>query len=64
MLRHPALAIPAAAKARRADLVAVGTSGLSGLRYVLLGSVAEHVLREAGSDVLAVHPGALAFELP
>ncbi len=30
----------------------------------LLGSVAEHVLREAGSDVLAVRPEALAFELP
>jgi len=29
-----------------------------------LGSVAEHVLREAGSDVLAVRPEALAFELP
>ena len=31
---------------------------------VRLGSVAEHVLREAGSDVLAVRPEALAFELP
>ncbi len=64
MLRHPALAIPAAAKARRADLVAVGTSGLSGLRYVLLGSVAEHVLREAPADVLAVPPPVRTFELP
>ena len=28
------------------------TRGLTGLPYVLLGSVAEHVLREAGCDVL------------
>lgn len=61
---YPALAIPTAAKMRRADLVAVGTSGLSGLRYVLLGSVAEHVLREAPADVLAVPPPVRAFELP
>jgi nucleotide-binding universal stress UspA family protein len=31
---------------------------------VLLGSVAEHVLREAPADVLAVSPPARAFELP
>lgn len=48
----------------RADLVAVGTQGLSGLRYILLGSVAEHVLREAPAGVLAVPPPVRAFELP
>jgi nucleotide-binding universal stress UspA family protein len=47
-----------------ADLVAVGTHGLGGLRYVLLGSVAEHVLREARCDVLAVRPKEFEFALP
>lgn len=44
---------------RRADLIAVGTHGMSGLRHILLGSVAEHVLREARADVLTVPPQAL-----
>lgn len=37
-----------------ADLVVIGTHGRSGLAKVLLGSVAEGVLRTATSDVLAV----------
>jgi nucleotide-binding universal stress UspA family protein len=41
----------------RADLVAVGTRGLTGLDYAVLGSVAEHVLRESPCDVLAVPDG-------
>lgn len=61
---YPGIVINAVAAERRVDLVAVGTQGLSGLRYILLGSVAEHVLREARCDVLAVHPGAIRFELP
>ena len=36
----------------RPDLVAVGSAGRTGLSHVLLGSVAEHVLREASCDVL------------
>ena len=45
-------------------MVAIGTRGLTGLPYVLLGSVAEHVLREKGCNVLAVRPDAFRFELP
>ncbi len=37
-----------------ADLVVVGTLGKPGLRYWLLGSTAEYVLRETGAAVLAV----------
>ena len=48
---YPGTAVTAAAD-QRADLVAIGTRGLSGLHYVLLGSVAEHVLRESRCDVL------------
>lgn len=61
---YPGQVISIAAREGRADLVAVGTSGLNDMRYVLLGSVAEHVLREAPSDVLTVPPAARAFELP
>jgi nucleotide-binding universal stress UspA family protein len=61
---YPGIVINAVAAEQRTHLVVVGTQGLSGLRYVLLGSVAEHVLREARCDVLAVHPGVIAFELP
>ncbi|MDZ7602603.1 MAG: universal stress protein [Hoeflea sp.] len=39
-----------------ADLVVVGTHDLTGLRKVMLGSVAQSVLRKAHCDVLAVPP--------
>lgn len=37
-----------------ADLVVVGTHGRTGLRHVLLGSVAERVVQKAGRPVLVV----------
>jgi nucleotide-binding universal stress UspA family protein len=53
-----------ALRERDADLAVLGSHGRSGLRYVLLGSVAEHVLRESPCDVLVVHPKIAGFELP
>ncbi len=50
----PAAEIVAAATALHADLVCVGTHGRGGLARVLLGSVAEHVLRQAPCPVLTV----------
>jgi nucleotide-binding universal stress UspA family protein len=41
----------------RADLVVVSTHGRTGLRRVLLGSVAESVLRAAETPVLVVPAG-------
>lgn len=61
---YPGTTIARTATRLGADLVAVGTHGLGGLRYVLLGSVAEHVLREARCDVLAVRPQEFQFALP
>ncbi len=61
---HPASVIPLFARDRRADLVATGTQGRSGLPYILLGSVAEHILREVDCDVLTVRPEKFRFELP
>jgi universal stress protein A len=47
-------AILQAARAVRADLIVIGTHGRRGLTRVLLGSVAEDVLRRAPCPVLAV----------
>lgn len=44
------------AKKQRCDLVVMSTHGRSGLGRVLLGSVADHVLRHAKCPVLLVHP--------
>lgn len=50
----PASAILAAAGSLGASLVVVGTVGRTGLRRMLLGSVAETVVRDAGCSVLVV----------
>jgi nucleotide-binding universal stress UspA family protein len=47
-------AILQAARAVRADLIVIGTHGRRGLSRVLLGSVAEDILRRAPCPVLAV----------
>ena len=46
------------AKALGADLIVMGTRGLSGLKHVLLGSVAERTIRLAPCPVLTVKHGA------
>lgn len=61
---NPAAMIPAQAAKMGADLIAVGTEGLSGLPYLLLGSVSEQVMRQAGCDVLAVRPADFKLQLP
>lgn len=48
----PAEAIADTAKGTSADLIVMGTRGLSGLKHVLLGSVAERTLRIAPCPVL------------
>ena len=51
---NPADAIVRVAKERGADLIVMGTHGRTGLQHVLLGSVAEKVVRLAGCPVLTV----------
>jgi nucleotide-binding universal stress UspA family protein len=48
------------AKARQVDLIVMGTHGRTGLMHVLLGSVAERVVRLAPCSVLVVRPVAQA----
>jgi nucleotide-binding universal stress UspA family protein len=47
-------AITAEAKASRADLIVMGTRGNTGVKHVLMGSVAERTVRLAPCPVLAV----------
>jgi nucleotide-binding universal stress UspA family protein len=51
---YPATVIVDEAEAQRADLVVIGTHGLSGLKHLLLGSIAERVVQKASCPVLAV----------
>jgi nucleotide-binding universal stress UspA family protein len=56
--------IAAYAAAHSVDLVVVGTHGRTGVSRVLLGSVAEAVVRRAGCHVLTVPPGGLKPAAP
>ena len=60
MVRHEASAtqheILKAADEEKADLIVLSTHGRTGVGKLLLGSVAEHVLRTSPVDVLAVPP--------
>jgi nucleotide-binding universal stress UspA family protein len=47
-----------------ADLIVIGTHGRTGIAHMLLGSVAEQVLRTAPCSVLTIRPDAFRFELP
>ena len=50
--------ICAAAKEEQADMIVIGSHGRSGLSHVLIGSVAEKVVRHASCPVLVVRePG-------
>ncbi len=53
-------AILETAKARRTDLIVMGTHGRTGLSRVFLGSVAEHVVRHADCPVLTLRAPAEA----
>ena len=52
------------AKESEIDLVVLSTHGRSGLAHVLLGSVAERVVRKAPCPVLTVRPSEHQFVMP
>lgn len=56
MIGSPGPAIVAAAEECQADLIVMGTHGRTGLSRLLMGSVAEYVLRHAPCPVLTIKP--------
>jgi nucleotide-binding universal stress UspA family protein len=54
---HPAATIPEHAQDGRFDLIVMGTHGRSGLSHLVMGSVAERVVRRAQCPVLTVREG-------
>lgn len=60
----PRSVVLAVAAREKADLVAVGTHGRSGVAHALVGSVAEWIITAAACDVLVARPIRFSFELP
>jgi len=63
VLGEPAAEIVRFALDWRADLVVIGTHGRTGFKRMILGSVAERVVREAHCPVLVVRPAAHSHQL-
>jgi nucleotide-binding universal stress UspA family protein len=55
MPESPSVGIVKTAKEIGADLIVMGTRGLSGFKHVMLGSVAERTVRLAACPVMTVH---------
>jgi nucleotide-binding universal stress UspA family protein len=51
---YPATVIEEEAERIEADLIVIGTHGLSGLKHLLLGSIAERVVQKSPCPVLTV----------
>ena len=60
----PFLEIIGYARDVEADMIVVGTHGRSGLSHMLIGSVAEKVVRKASCPVLTIRHPDHAFEMP
>jgi nucleotide-binding universal stress UspA family protein len=60
----PARAIDEYARAERIDLIVIGTHGRRGLSHLVMGSVAEKVVRSAFCPVLTVRTPEHEFVLP
>ena len=62
--RSPFSEIIRYARDKSIDLIVIGTHGRTGLAHVLMGSVAENVVRMAGRPVLTVWPAGHQFRMP
>ena len=51
---YPATVIEEEAARQNVDLIVIGTRGLSGIKHLLLGSIAERVVQKAPCPVLTV----------
>jgi len=56
LIGHPAESIVSYAEENRFDLVALATHGRSGLKRLVFGSVADHVIRKSGLPILLIKP--------
>jgi len=61
---QPVEAIVEAARFRKADLIVMSSHGRSGMKRLVLGSVAESVLRMTMVPVLLIRPGGAVHETP
>jgi universal stress protein A len=61
---HPFVEIIRYAKDESIDMIVMGTHGRSGISQLLMGSVAEKVVRKSLCPVLTVRPEAHRFVLP
>jgi nucleotide-binding universal stress UspA family protein len=52
------------ADGEKADLIVMGSHGRTGVRHLLMGSVAEKVSRKASCPVLIIKPKGFNFEMP
>lgn len=64
VLGHPVVEILRYAEERKADLVVIGTHGRGPLGHMVMGSVAERIVRKAPCPVLTVHHPEREFVLP
>jgi nucleotide-binding universal stress UspA family protein len=61
---NPFVEIVRYAQERDIDIIVIGTHGRSAISHLLLGSVAEKVVRSAPCPVLIVHPSGHQFVAP
>ncbi len=52
------------AKENAVDMIVMGTHGYKGLEHLIIGSVAENVVRKAPCPVLTIHPKGQSFIMP
>ena len=64
LIGRPFVEIVRCARAEKVDLIVTGTHGRSGLSHVLMGSVAEKVVRKSPCPVLTVRHPDHKFEMP
>ncbi|MEZ6067761.1 MAG: universal stress protein [Planctomycetaceae bacterium] len=60
----PFLEIIRYARQHQIDLIVIGTHGRTGLSHMLMGSVAERIVRKAHCPVLTIRPEGHSFVMP
>jgi len=60
----PFAEIVKAAREENADLIVMGTRGLTGIKHILIGSTAEKVVRKSPCPVLVLKPKNFEFHMP